>query len=188
MPRQLSGAAWVERFPTSTSLTALKGQFQTSATRFVAALRGAGASVYIDATYRPPERAYLMHYAFRIAREGLDPLRVPALAGVEIDWAHRHASGELAVAASREAAEAMVRAYRIRRKPVLASRHTEGRAVDMTIRWQGTLRVLGPDGKEVVIADGPRTGDNPWLERTGEAYGLLHRVPKDPPHWSEDGR
>jgi hypothetical protein len=70
----LSGKDWVNKFPTSKSVADLDPTFGANVSKFLAALAAAGASVAINATYRPKERAYLMHYAFRIARQGLSPL------------------------------------------------------------------------------------------------------------------
>ena len=85
---EISGIGWVSRFPTSKALSVLDVAFRNKAEGFVAALRDAGASVKISATVRPKERAYLMHYSYRIARQGLDPRTVPSLASVPIQWVH----------------------------------------------------------------------------------------------------
>jgi len=53
---------------------------------FISQLQKAGASVSIADTYRPPERAWLMHWCCMIGGSGQDPAAVPAMAGVEIDW------------------------------------------------------------------------------------------------------
>jgi hypothetical protein len=150
--------------------------------------RHAGVHVTISATLRPPERAYLMHYAFRIAREHLDPAQVPARAGVNIEWAHTNAQGQPDLAASRRAAEEMVRGYGIVYRPALASRHTQGLAIDMNITWSGTLVIRDRHDQEVTIASTPRTGaGNADLHRVGASYGV-HKLASDPPHWSSDGR
>jgi hypothetical protein len=147
----------------------------------------AGVHVTISATLRPPERAYLMHYAFRIAREHLDPAQVPARTGVNIEWVHRNAQGQPDLAASQTAAEAMVRGYSIVYRPALASRHTQGLAIDMNISWSGTLVIRDRNGQEVTITSTPRTGaGNADLHRVGVTYGV-HKLASDPPHWSSDG-
>lgn len=185
---ELSGAAWVSQFPTSTSTGDLSANFQEGVNSFITALRAAGASVRISATHRPRERAYLMHYAFCIAREGLDPSRVPPMDGVAIRWVHRDTSGRADLAASRAAAEQMVRAYAIRYKPSLTSRHIERRAIDMTISWSGELVIANGQGRQVTITSAPRTGaDNRELWQVGASYNV-HKLAGDPPHWSDDGR
>ena len=69
----LSGASWVSQFPTSKDVEDLASPFKDDLKEFLAALSAAGATVEISATYRPKERAFLMHYAFAIARKGLNP-------------------------------------------------------------------------------------------------------------------
>src|SRR5260370_386030 len=69
----LSGAQWVNQFPTSASTDTLVQPLRGNVNRFIAALNAAGAPVHISATLRPPRRAYLMHYSYRIAHQGLNP-------------------------------------------------------------------------------------------------------------------
>jgi hypothetical protein len=104
MPR-LSGPEWCSEFPTSTSVDDLADPFRRCVVRFLNALRDAGAQVEISATYRPPERAYLMHYAAMIG-QGQDPAVIPPMAGVDIEWCH---GGD--INAARAAAEAMTKRY-----------------------------------------------------------------------------
>src|SRR5262245_56402255 len=80
-PPRLSGGAWYDDFPTSVSTDDLTEPFKTNVTNFLKALSDAGATYTINATYRPPQRAYLMHYAYAIARNGMNPARVPAYDG-----------------------------------------------------------------------------------------------------------
>lgn len=64
----------------------LEPTFGANATSFVDALKPAGASAGIAATYRPRERAYLMHYSSMIARGEIQAANVPAMDGVNIEW------------------------------------------------------------------------------------------------------
>jgi hypothetical protein len=89
MARELSGIAWVERFPTSKTTDTLIDGFRQKCEAFFAALEDAGATVSINATLRPPERACLMHWSFVINTGEVEPDDVPEHAGVEIDWMHR---------------------------------------------------------------------------------------------------
>jgi hypothetical protein len=182
----LSGKDWVAKFPTSRSVDDLEPTFQANVKKFLNALATAGATVVINATYRPKERAYLMHYAFRIARQGLSPLDVPVKAGVDIQWVHRTASGKVDLAASRNAAEEMVLGYDIAFKPALNSNHTLKLAIDMTISWSGDLKIADAAGKVVTIAS-PRTGQNSQLVKVGASYKVIKLI-SDPPHWSANGR
>jgi hypothetical protein len=177
---------WIARFPASNSTADLLPAVQRAADRFIAALQAAGASVIVSETYRSRERAYLMHFAYRIARENLDPRSADVMPGVNICWLHKFANGNPDLAGSRAAAQLMVAAYQIVYPPVLNSRHTERRAIDMTIAWQGDLSIMDGHGQRVKISSAPRTGDNPDLHKVGASYGLIKLV-SDPPHWSDDG-
>ena len=173
----ISGPDWVSQFPQSKSVDDLAEPFRDNVNRFLSALSDAGAAVSIAATLRPPERAYLMHYSFLIARGGADPSGVPAMPGVDIQWAHDEA---------KSAAEAMVRGYDIVFQPVLASRHTQGLAIDMDITWQGSLTIADAQGVTTTIASLPRSGGNGALQAVGNSYGVK-KLATDPPHWSSDG-
>jgi hypothetical protein len=181
-----SGAAWVTRFPGSRSTADLGVDFKPSVEAFLAALAAAGATVRIAATYRPPERAYLMHHAWNIAKLGMSPQSVPPMLGVNIQWAHKDASGRVDLAASRRGAREMVEKYGMAHRAALRSRHTERRAIDMGITWTGTLNVKTANGQTVAVGT-PRNGnDNRDLHAIGRSYGVIKLV-TDPPHWSEDG-
>lgn len=183
----LSGKSWVAQFPTSRDVEDLVDPFRANLKAFLSALAKASATVVINATYRPAERAFLMHYAFRIAREGLSPAKVPAHANINIEWVHRYASGKINYTASRAAAEEMVQAYGIAFKPALTSQHTARKAIDMTISWTGTLAIADSSGKVVSISSSPASGGNSELHAVGRTYNVVKLV-SDPPHWSENGR
>jgi hypothetical protein len=180
-----SGADWAKKFPTSKSLGDLKGSFAANAKKFHDAMKTAGAKVTISATFRPPERAYLMHYSYLIAN-GTDPAKVPAMNGVNIDWQHKGKDGKPDPKAAVAGAKAMVKAYAIAYKPALKSRHTEGLAVDWSISWSGTLSIVDGDKKTQDIKSSPRDGGNKDLQAVGDSYGVV-KLKSDPPHWSSDG-
>ena len=180
MPTRLSGAVWVRSFPTSTSTTDLTATFAASVNRFVAALKAGGASVSIAATLRPPERAFLMHYSYKVARAHLDPSTVPAMTGVDIDWVHRDAKGAVNLAASRAAASQMVSGYGIVYAPALVSRHSQGRALDMNISNYLSKSFTDASGVATVVKNAA------GLHALGATYGVIKLV-SDPPHWSDDG-
>ena len=135
MPKQLSGLPWVVKFPTSRSTDDLTEPFRSNCKKFVAAMQAAGANVTIAATLRPQQRAYLMHWSFRIAKELFDPELVPGMDGVDIGWVHRDTMGRVLLAESRDAAAMMVTGFVIVFRPALTSRHSEGNAIDMGIFW-----------------------------------------------------
>ncbi|HEX8662587.1 MAG TPA: hypothetical protein VF744_00995 [Beijerinckiaceae bacterium] len=184
--REPSGRDWVSRFPGSRSTTDLVHGFRDGVEKFIRSMSNGGATIRINATFRPPERAYLMHFAFRIARENLDPRSVPAKDGVNIEWVHRNSAGGVDLPASRRAAEDMVQAYGMSVRAALRSRHTERRAIDMTISWTGNLTLTDGNGQQVTINTSPRSGGNTTLHRVGRTFGVIKLV-SDPPHWSDDG-
>lgn len=193
---ELSGAQWCARFPTSDRVEDLAPPFRECVREFHSALRTASAVVSVAATYRPLQRAYLMHWAWGIARgfptnmcrpgdragKPIDPASVPPMAGVDINWAH----GGNRVAA-KAAAEAMVGRYGMKHCAALKGRHIDRRAIDQSISWNGTLAIRTKSGEVRKIASQPRTGANAELHTVGKTYGVIKLV-SDPPHWSDDGR
>ncbi|MBX9573695.1 MAG: hypothetical protein K2X77_32660 [Candidatus Obscuribacterales bacterium] len=182
----LSGPDWVLQFPTSRDPNDLASPFRENCKRFLDAMLNAGALIEINATYRPRERAYLMHYAYRIAKGEISPTDVPKMEGVDIDWVHRKPNGSVDRAASKQAAEEMVEAYGIAFRPALVSQHTARLAIDMSISWEGTLTIKDADGDDIKISSNPKSGQNSALHRVGASYGVIKLV-ADPPHWSVDG-
>lgn len=77
-------------------------------------------------------------------------------------------------------------AYQIAFPAALTSRHTQRRAIDMTISWKGTLKITDFNGQAHAISTGPRNGSNPQLIMVGKTFGVVKLV-SDPPHWSDDG-
>jgi len=182
------GRAWCARFPTSVSIADLKEPFRTAVSRFLAALTNAEDScshapyVHVSVTYRPPERAYLMHTAWQIAHGLADPAGVPAFPGLSIDWTH---GGDHAAAVA--AAKDMVAEYDIAFAPSgPSSRHCSHEAVDMTIKWDGTLNIRNAHGTLLAISSAPHDGTNPELAKIGAEFGVIKLV-GDKPHWSIDG-
>ena len=173
--KELSGRPWVNMFPGSALLSDLLPSFRQQVEAFIAAINNAGGHVAVAATYRPRERAYLMHYCTKIVRREIQASQVPSMPGVNIEWVHDTEQ------ASRLAASAMMQAYGIVYPPALVSRHTERAAIDMTI--------TGVLGKVIETASGvgveiKSTSD---LHRVGGSYGV-HKLVSDMPHWSDDGR
>jgi peptidoglycan hydrolase-like protein with peptidoglycan-binding domain len=178
---RLSGAQWVRFFPASSSLDDLASPFRQRAQAFQKALKDAGAEVVIANTYRPPERAYMMHYSVRLNNRELAPSDVPSLAGIDIDWVHYND------AISYQAARDMVQAFDIGSNPAaLRSRHTQALAVDWAITWKDSLKIKDANGREVTLTT-PRNGDeNERMWDVGATYGV-YKLEYDPPHWSVDG-
>jgi hypothetical protein len=178
--QRLSGRNWVNFFPDRDSIDDLASPFRQRIQAFERALQDAGATIRIASVLRPPERAYLMHYAFRISRNEIAAQNVPPMPNVDINWVHYNN------AISIQAASEMVSAYDIAYRPALTSRHTRGLAIDWEIFWTGTLRVKNANGNIVNINE-PRTSyENPTLWQVGRSYGVI-KLASDRPHWSSDG-
>lgn len=182
-----SGASWIDRYPPSQRLQDLDSNFGSDVREFISVLEKGGATVEILATQIPPERAYLMHWAWRIVKEGLDPRSVPYMDGVDVRWQH----GDLG--ASREAAWSMVHGYGIEEldePPPLVSPYTEGQVVAMRVRWRGALRLYPDTPQEQIITSNPQDGTNLDVMTLAEIHGLEHllTVPdSDEVHWAMPG-
>ncbi|MDX2030038.1 MAG: hypothetical protein SF339_05175 [Blastocatellia bacterium] len=184
---ELSGKQWVARFPASREIDTLEPAFRANVARFLEALKQARVAIRISSTLRPPERAYLMHWSWKIVRGVVTGETIPPRPGVDIVWWHGNPE------ATRQAAREMVDGYGIGGlgvAPALASRHLEGKAIDMSLSWSGPLTIKRADGSPVTIASLPADGTNAQLIEVGKTYNVIHfiNVMKDKPHWSTDGR
>jgi hypothetical protein len=184
----LSGIKWFNanqaKYPTSDDPAALSGNFKTGVQAFIKALETAGASVHVEATTRHPTRAFLMHYAWRIAKGQSKPVMVPKLPGLDIKWDHGDDKK------SQKAAQEMIgpKGFKMAYPAALVSNHEKGLAIDMSISWSSdTLKIKDARGKEVVIKTTPRNGQNKELHAVGKSFGVIKLV-KDRPHWSVDGK
>lgn len=189
---ELSGPQWVNRFPGSRLTSDLEVPFRDYTDAFIGALRAAGASVNIGATFRPPERAYLMHWAWRIVHGSADAEAIPAMTGIDIRWDHTDSKGKFSKTLSIAAATEMVNGYNIQNlgvAPALLTRHSLRRAIDMSIKWHGTISIIDAVGIVTEIPTQPRTGMNAILIVVGESYGVIkyNRKGTDHPHWSDTG-
>jgi hypothetical protein len=180
----LSGAAWWHanqaRYPNSNKLIDLVPPFRAKAERFTSALAAAGASVSVSSTLRHRTRAFLMHYSWNIAKGLIAAGQVPAHPALDITWDHG------VPAKSKKAAQEMVNLFDMAYNSALNSIHIEGRAIDMTIGWTGTMTIADAAGRSHALA-APRNGAaNTALHRVGASYGVKKLV-GDPPHWSDTG-
>ena len=185
--KELSGGHWVSRFPGSKHVSDLRPSFQLAVSDFVWAIEQAGATVKVNATYRPAERAYLMHWSWRIVNESYNAANVPSMAGVLIEW--EHPTAEL----SKKAAKDMVAAYgmsTLKTRPATDSLHIRREAIDMNVSWSGALKINLKDGSETEITSTPRDGMNLHLKEVGATYGVIKFKggSTDRPHWSTTGR
>ncbi|HTL90649.1 MAG TPA: peptidoglycan-binding protein [Leptolyngbya sp.] len=178
---RLSGAQWVRFFPASSSIADLASPFRQRVQAFEKALRDAGATITVTNTYRPPQRAYMMHYAVQLNNRDVAPWDVPSMIGVDIDWVH------YTDAISYQAARDMVNAFDIGSNPAaLQSRHTQALAIDWIISWKAPMKIRDGNGNTVTIGTPTDGNDNPQLWDVGATYGV-YKLEYDPPHWSVDG-
>lgn len=185
IPLPLSGAKWWHanqaQFANSVQVTDLHPDFRGKAARFINALRIAGAQVTVGSTRRDPARAYLMHYCWRLARGEISPGAIPYSRSCAIGWDHDND------AHSQKAAAEMKTLFALKFEPSLTSRHIEGKAIDMQIRWNGNIIIKDAGGNRIAL-DTPANGaDNRTLHAVGASYDVFKLV-SDPPHWSSDGR
>jgi hypothetical protein len=183
----LSGEYWISKFPGSKDIDDLESTFQENVKSFIKALRSANAIIEITSTFRPPERAYLMHWSWKIVKENYDAKQIPSMDGVNINWWHGDQES------SKQAAQKMVDLYGINNLeivPALNSMHIERKAIDMKISWEENLIIKEKDGTERTISTPPRNGANTDLIDIGRTYGVIHfiNVERDIPHWSTNGR
>lgn len=171
-----ASAAWCERWPTSKNLNDLDERFRNGLVPFIAAIQDAGATIDIEATRRPEQRAWLMHYACLVSgytdKNGIhhiieDLTTVPKRADIDIEW-------------TREGAKEMVDTYGIVYPATLDSEHIRGLAVDMKIKFAGAIIVKDARGVPHKITK----QEDLWP--VGASYGVI-KLPKDAPHWSING-
>lgn len=181
--KELSGPAWVDRFPANVSLADLSPGFSSSVQAFLKAIRDAGGTYYVIETRMSPERAYLMRWAWEIANGKISAQEVDAqhpMATVDIQWDHGNSQ------ASMEAAEKMNRLFRTRFHPLSTFNHLNGNAIDMRISGLVGKKIKKEDGKSVEIKSDTAKLDPTDLAPVGASYGVYH-LPGDPIHWSVDG-
>lgn len=184
---ELSGEKWAKKFPGSTDTRDLSGNFRLAVEDFIYAMQEAGIKVKINATLRPSKRSYLMHYSYRIAKNGYDPKKVPGMQGVNINW--DHGSSADSVKAARDMTSALD-IQTLQTKPALRSQHNLGLAIDMNLSWAKTIEIKDAAGNIVKINTSPRTCMNKQLIEVGKTYGVkkYNGPGRDFPHWSNNGR
>ena len=206
-PFSLSGPGWADRFPQSHVIDTLVGTFKKDVIKFKDAMQKAGIHVSVISTFRPRERAYLMHYTWLIRFKDLSPADVPPFKPegnqepVDICWLHYNKSGGIDMAASVKAAIQLEEKLGIdptlTESPKEDSNHTKGLAIDMTTTWSATtIAIVDGNGHTVKIDTNPHTGLNLQLMAVGKTYGVIHfcyqtctkNVPGgDKNHWSVNG-
>jgi hypothetical protein len=183
---ELSGAQWANKFTGSVATRDLSGNFRLAVEDFIYAMKQAGMKVVINSTFRPSKRSYLMHYSWRIAKNGLDPKTIPPMQGVDINW--DHGTKEESIKAARDMTIAFD-THTLQTKPAIRSQHNFGLAIDINVIWKNTIEIKDADGNLVKINTLSRTGMNKQLAAVGKTYGVQkYKGPgSDFPHWSNNG-
>jgi hypothetical protein len=188
---------WVAFYPDSKRPEDLHAPFRGNVNDFIHALEAAGATVTVETTYRPDERAWLMHQSSKIARgASIPPPDYPhGFDQVPICWEHRRSNGSVDTHASRAAATAMTTkkgGYNIAFPPAYPSRHTLHLAIDMKITWEHNPLVLHPPRHRPIMIHGScpalcSGATNHELWAAGHRYWHVQKLAADPPHWSDNG-
>ena len=182
-PQKLSGSHWTGIAEThSTSLEDLTDPFKTNAKNFIAAMETAGATVSINTTKRPIQRAWLMHHAWTIANGGSAPTNDPHNTG--IIWDHGTPDE------TKKKAEEMIgpSGFNMAYDASLTSRHLSGNAVDMSISNMPDKWTFKQEEKDVTVDLGsPNTGQNTKLHTAADSYFNVKKLVSDAPHWSDNG-
>jgi hypothetical protein len=186
---KLSGQHWCLKFPTSVAIDDLAKPFREHVAAFVKMLRDNKAIVDIRATRRPRERAYLMHWSWKIAKGKVAAVHAPRRDpyGIGIVWDHGEA------ARSRAAAQEMADGFGIghlKYAPALGSHHIAGHAIDMLITQLPAEIAFTRQGREVKVTLGapPDGSFNAKLHSVAERYFKVKKLVSDVPHWSIDGK
>jgi hypothetical protein len=186
-----SGRYWVTwanaHAKNSNKVDDLEAVFKTNVKAFIKALTDAGATVDVSATKRNDKRAYLFHWSWKISQSKCKPTDAKKMIGVDIQWDH----GDLAK--SKAGALEMVNGFglavppRSINPPSLTSNHISEKAIDMTIKWSGAIKVKKKDGNEVQVVYSQNVNTNTVLHTIGESYSVK-KLKTDAPHWSFNGR
>lgn len=197
-----SGKYWVTwanlQATNSVDIHQLSGTFKNNVINFLKALDDAGARYTITTTRRSPERAYLFHWCWKIALKKCKAKDATKMPGVEIEWDHGNEIESV------NGAKEMVRLFGLavppssKVAPSITSNHIRGEAIDIEIKWVGTIEIrLGEkvkkkgDDKEKVkyikVSYMRDPNKNTALHEVGKSYGVIKHT-GDRPHWSKNGR
>jgi len=184
----LSGRDWLHtnehRWPNSKSIDDLDSSWTNDVKKFIKVLKDANPniSIRITSTRRPHERAYLMHFCWKIANKKIEPKDVPKEPGVDIQWDHGNKEKSI------KAAQEMVDFFKIAYPAARVSNHTLGKAIDMYITWKESFTVGSlPDGSHRGLDEPSNSVDNHDLHEIGRLFGVVKKV-DDAPHWSYNGK
>jgi hypothetical protein len=185
-----SGSYWVTwanaHAKGSKDIEDLVDPFKSNAKDFIKALQDAGATVTVTETKRSDKRAYLFHWAWLIGLGKEKASDASAMTGVEIEWDHGNDQDSI------DGAKEMIDGFGLavppasKVAPALNSNHIAGKAIDIIIKWDGTIKIKKKDGTEVSVAYKEDANQNTDLHAVGASYSV-YKLTNDAPHWSVDG-
>ena len=188
---QKSGKYWVTWANThaknSKKTSDLESSFKKNAEAFIKALKDAGASVDIDTTKRSKKRAYLFHWSWKISLGKCKPSAPAKMTGVDIEWDHGDEKKSKAGAKEMVDGFGLAVPPKSTNAPALNSNHITGKAIDMTIKWTGTIKTKKKDNTEVSVTYMSNVNANTTLHTIGASYGVK-KLKTDAPHWSYNGK
>jgi hypothetical protein len=191
MDNNKSGKHWVEwaniNAKNSSRVVDLTQPFENHVRDFIKALEAAGARVSVRATRRSPKRAYLFHWSWMISLKKCKPSDPPFNDNVGIIWDHGDEEESIKGAHEMVVGFGLAVPPRSTVVPALNSNHIAGKAIDMDIRWDGTINIKQKDGKLMKVTYLQNTNLNWDLHKVGKSYGVYKHT-KDDPHWSFNGR
>jgi Putative peptidoglycan binding domain len=192
--------AWSDTNAADSKATAdLEEPFKTNFGIFKEMLEDAGAVCNVTLTKRSDKRAYLCHWAWKIAKGDRKSAEIPPMEGVDIDWVHKDDEGKPDEAKSKKAAEDMAAAFGVdalRRPPLLTDHYVRGQSADMTVTWAGTITLyrlrkhsaalvaslaalkVSADSVTENVTSNPKDASNPDLIRIARSY-KVYRSPVD---------
>ena len=186
-----SGKYWVTwahaHAKNSDKVDDLEITFRTAVKAFKKALEDVSATVDVSTTKRSDKRAYLFHWSWMISQGKCKPSDAKKMIGVDIDWDHGDLTKSKAGALEMVTGFGLAVPPRSTNPPFLTSNHINGKAIDMTIKWTGTIKVKKADKSEVSVTYSQDVNTNTELHSIGESYGVK-KLKTDAPHWSFNGR
>jgi hypothetical protein len=127
--------------------------------------------------------------------EGIPPFDPKASQSeINIQWLHRATDGSPDLASSisgaREICKKAKLSSSLKGPPALASRHSEGKAIDWTFNWSASrLLMMKKSGDPLIITTTPHDQTNLQMVEVAKTYGVVRLAADygDPPHYSSDG-
>ena len=206
------GSAWAKLFSSKDDATieALRGDFKLNFQRFWSAVEqaedvrefpqfNAMPEATLSTAFRSQKKAYLMHYSWKIGMEAINPEEIisipdfdpnvipeedPWKGSLKISWLVYAPDGSIDFIATKKASLNYVSAIPryVYRAAYPAGKHPQRKAVDITVKWSGTLKIRDASGNIHFLREPRESATNAELWRIGDGY-KVYKLPADRPHW-----